>query len=63
MRKSIYIRPTITIVSLSAERFLAASGIKSVSGADGLNFGGDTEEEGVVSGNVKGDSGWDNIWE
>lgn len=60
--KKKYISPALTVVLIEHSTLLAASDISSISGADGLGWGGYTDDEDITSGNTKSND-WADIWE
>lgn len=58
--KKKYIVPTLEITLVAPDAMMA---ISDVSGADGLGVGGNTGEEGILSGNTKESGNWSDIWE
>ena len=61
MVKKTYIQPNCTVVTINTESVIAFS---NTSGAEGLGFGGSTDEEGISEGAVKssGNSAWGDEW-
>lgn len=59
--KKKYIAPTVEITLVAPDTMIMA--ISNVDGAEGLGVGGTTEDEGILSGNVKSDrGGWGDEW-
>ena len=56
--KKQYIQPTLSEYRIETISVIAGS-ITGTSGADGLDLGGGTSEGGIISGNSRGSSFWD----
>lgn len=57
-----YISPALTVAQIEPCSLLAASDITGIDGADGLGWGGYTDDEDITSGNTKSNE-WEDIWE
>ena len=62
MTKKAYIAPSMVVEHVELAHMLAASGINNISGADGLNYNGATDDAGITTCNVKNND-WTDIWE
>ena len=58
--KKVYISPSMVIQYVQVTHMLAGSSddINNVDGVEGLEMGGDTEDAGIITGNVKSNNWW-----
>ena len=59
--KKTYICPELQITRVNTELMIAAS-ITGISGAEGFDLGGSTDDAGITTSNVKNND-WSDIWE
>lgn len=59
--KKTYICPELLVTRVNTELMIATS-ITGISGADGLNYNGATDDAGITTCNVKNND-WTDIWD